>query len=400
MYMYCICICLLLGKMNQCPAYLGIIINNRLDLEELCRYDLLILCPAEFNVSFSIQRQYPTPSIVTFDVQLYDTTKNYSIFLTNFVVGEPTLTSVNRILDENIAERESTVVVAIMLSSSLTFVVFFAFYLYIEFFKKRYWSHLHFRKSTSYFSSGSSFGFQVFIAVAFVIVRLAYGLLFTFSVLAWLFALLRKPDIVQLLALERFQVHQRNISARMFSETEKATRSELFRLCEVMNARLFSCSHYVDDLQCNLSSAMADAQRSPWILARNSSISAAMHRRTRIQADRYSDSFFSFAEQYKSRASVSVLPLIKRYKEYLDAVFQSGSWFSYPLTLFNLSRHTVSRGQLLLRGEEPFEHFGFFPDFGLFLEIDEIEDVSTWFQQFVRRYSFVLKLFIFRISVI
>jgi len=40
--------------MSGCPAYLGVVINNRLELDELFRYDLLILCPSDFNLTFKV----------------------------------------------------------------------------------------------------------------------------------------------------------------------------------------------------------------------------------------------------------------------------------------------------------------------------------------------------------
>jgi len=46
------------GRMSACPAYLGVVINNRLELDELFRYDLLILCPAEFNLTFKVTTKY------------------------------------------------------------------------------------------------------------------------------------------------------------------------------------------------------------------------------------------------------------------------------------------------------------------------------------------------------
>ena len=46
------------GRMSACPAYLGVVINNRLELDELFRYDLLILCPADFNLTFKVTLKY------------------------------------------------------------------------------------------------------------------------------------------------------------------------------------------------------------------------------------------------------------------------------------------------------------------------------------------------------
>ena len=46
------------GVMSGCPAYLGVVINNRIELDELFRYDTLILCPAEFNLTFKVRLVY------------------------------------------------------------------------------------------------------------------------------------------------------------------------------------------------------------------------------------------------------------------------------------------------------------------------------------------------------
>jgi len=43
------------GRMSGCPAYLGVVINNRLELDELFRYDILVLCPTDFNLTFKVQ---------------------------------------------------------------------------------------------------------------------------------------------------------------------------------------------------------------------------------------------------------------------------------------------------------------------------------------------------------
>lgn len=75
--------------MSGCPAYLGITINNRLELEELFRYDLLILCPEEFNLTFKVPNwgQHPDK---TFDVRLQDAIRSYDIYLTQLVLESVT----------------------------------------------------------------------------------------------------------------------------------------------------------------------------------------------------------------------------------------------------------------------------------------------------------------------
>ena len=64
--------------MTNCPAYLGVTINMRETLEELIRQDLLILCPASFNVTFLAPNDGNDPS-KTFDVNFRDSIKTYQV---------------------------------------------------------------------------------------------------------------------------------------------------------------------------------------------------------------------------------------------------------------------------------------------------------------------------------
>lgn len=66
--------------MSGCPAYLGVVINNRLELDELFRYDTLILCPPEFNLTFKVRllavafvvRANPSAAGFAFDFRNHD----------------------------------------------------------------------------------------------------------------------------------------------------------------------------------------------------------------------------------------------------------------------------------------------------------------------------------------
>jgi len=70
--------------MSNCPAYLGVTINNRIELEELFRYDLVILCPTDFNLTFKIPN-WGQHSEKTFDIHLEDATHSYDIYLTQLI---------------------------------------------------------------------------------------------------------------------------------------------------------------------------------------------------------------------------------------------------------------------------------------------------------------------------
>ena len=70
--------CHFTGSMTDCPAYLGVTINVRENMEELIRQDLLILCPASFNVTFLAPNVGGMPS-KTFDVNFRDAKKTYQV---------------------------------------------------------------------------------------------------------------------------------------------------------------------------------------------------------------------------------------------------------------------------------------------------------------------------------
>ena len=75
------------GAMSDCPGYLSIIINDRSAVKRLFHYDVLMSCPARFNLTFPVPR---TPSftanhrVQTFEVVLDDAKRTYQLLLNYF----------------------------------------------------------------------------------------------------------------------------------------------------------------------------------------------------------------------------------------------------------------------------------------------------------------------------
>ena len=69
------------GWMTSCLGYLGIKITDRMELEELFHYDVLVKCPPHFNVTFSLPNWSSRPDR-TFDVTLDDAHTSYRVFFT------------------------------------------------------------------------------------------------------------------------------------------------------------------------------------------------------------------------------------------------------------------------------------------------------------------------------
>ena len=71
--------------MSDCPAYLAVTITDLVLYDQLFSYDLLVLCPATFNVSFRFPTRSTTQGSMTssFDVQLSDASRSYHVYVTH-----------------------------------------------------------------------------------------------------------------------------------------------------------------------------------------------------------------------------------------------------------------------------------------------------------------------------
>ena len=73
--------------MSDCPAHLAVTIIDLVLYDELFRYDLLILCPSTFNVSFRfpcvLTRSTQDLMTSSFDVHLSDASRSYHVYLTH-----------------------------------------------------------------------------------------------------------------------------------------------------------------------------------------------------------------------------------------------------------------------------------------------------------------------------
>jgi len=71
-----------LGRLSGCPGYVGLTVNSREDREQVARYDLLVLCPASFNVTLRLANWHQQTD-KTFDLQVTDARRTHTVFLTH-----------------------------------------------------------------------------------------------------------------------------------------------------------------------------------------------------------------------------------------------------------------------------------------------------------------------------
>lgn len=71
--------------MTACPAYLGIVLEDRTELSEVARYDLLVSCPPRFNATFLIPTSGGSVE-KTFAVVLDDSHKEHHVYMTRMIL--------------------------------------------------------------------------------------------------------------------------------------------------------------------------------------------------------------------------------------------------------------------------------------------------------------------------
>jgi len=73
--------------MSNCPAYLSVTITDLVLYDELFCYDMLILCPSTFNVSFrfpnALAQSTQNSMTSSFDVHLSDASRSHHVYLTH-----------------------------------------------------------------------------------------------------------------------------------------------------------------------------------------------------------------------------------------------------------------------------------------------------------------------------
>jgi len=106
------------GHVTDCPAYLSLTVNDRAASEELCRYDMLISCPPQFNITINVPP--PPPSRIgggdrVFEVVLHDSKIQQRVFLSTFIirdaeVGQHSDASLRRRLDDRLKYGGKTMI--------------------------------------------------------------------------------------------------------------------------------------------------------------------------------------------------------------------------------------------------------------------------------------------------
>ena len=446
--------------MSHCPAYLGVTINDRLDHEELFRYDILIVCPVDFNVTFKVPNWGQQPS-KTFDLRLRDSLRSHDVYLTQLVLdSSPTGVGGGRRSSAAVAaalpvesasegdaealrlltfgEDRSTplnIFAFIGVVATVPLVVCLLVYICIETSSA---SSSTCKEPTNEVVDGLSCSaaatavaaaavtdgtskptgcpnaggsacrrrrLRVCFVCCYVVARLAYSIASTFTALFLVVALLVRPELIVLRrAAAHLDADQRNATARLAVAAELGERVEIDRQRRAVDDWRTACTAYVDDLYAGAVRLMENAtygrRASNLYDGRRSAVGRLMTDRVGGYLAGYAAAVRRHTAAYRRRVAGGVFPSYVRYRRLLESVFAVG-WLDFPQRLFNGSRPPDDRFAAIkasanLSGVEA--------DFvGGYLHVAEVDDVQMWLAQFWERFvvvvSCLLPRFCFCVSV-
>lgn len=244
----------ILGKMSGCPAYLGLTINDRLEMEQLFHYDLLIVCPPEFNLTFKVPN-WGQQTHKTFDITFQDPSKTYAVFSTHLgSEHHAALESHSEIRSESQPLQPMSLIVFLVLGIVTVYSVVMSFFVRACVSRKR-----------SKFSHENADGLllgsadqsltgkrlhkmvsrQICLTTTYVVTRFVYCLFMSVTALSLGVLFLTKHDIAVLSRISQFQLEQADMLANISAEIETEIQVEIVRYQRLVDERQTSCSNYI-----------------------------------------------------------------------------------------------------------------------------------------------------------
>jgi len=422
--------------MSACPAYLYVSITDLVLYEQLFSYDLLVLCPTTFNVSF----RFPIPSTrdsmtSSFDVQLSDAARSHHVYLT-----QVDLLRLGNDHDDD--ERSQAVVfhrrVSPSTSSSwdhswlffVVAVVIVALALLSAFLhadrhlRPVPWIDLTSAAVNERRPSPSACTYHLcrnghagrplpldnstaspfyrcscrsavhvvsrrryrLLVCAYASLWVVTGLLATFNVFFYVVGVLVDRDWRRLATMagdgqaEMARV-RRTAESNLSLLVDGHRRDELLRYRDGVVERARACRSHVDNTirrtSATLASESAQVTDVGWsIAARTAEQSAG-----RLAA--YGARVDAFTAEFQTKLSAAVGRTVRRYGTYVNSLVDS-VWLRFAVDVFNSTDRALS----------PSNHVNYYGHgdqamarFGSFLDIDEVKQVEAWVVRFWQRYE-------------
>jgi len=442
--------------MSDCPAYLAVTITDLLLHDELFRYDLLILCPSTFNVSFRFPTSTTTPDLMTssFDVHLSDAVMSHRIYLTrvnlrHVVDADDDVDDVER--SEAIASGgpvgSSSSWDQYMLVYIVSAVVLAVLALMFAFIhasqhvrparrlvltpdvavspsRTYHWcvnghvglssAAVHTSASTFYnvnyacdcHSADDARSVRVvsthryrLLVCAYASLWLITGLLATFNVFFYVVSVLVDRDWQQMAAVTGsgpvdVVLHRQTAETNLSRVIDAHRRHELRQYRDGTAQRVHACRNHVDNTIRRTSAILVTESAQLTDIGRSMAALTAEEYGRRLKA--YGARVDAFAAALETKLTNAIGRTMHRYGAYVNSLINN-VWLRFAVDVFNSTRHI----------SPPVNHLDNYglsnqavAGFGSFLDVDEINQVELWVSRFWQRYEIGSFYFLFRICLI
>jgi len=366
---------IIVGKMSDCPSYLGITINDRLQSEQLINYDLFVFCPPQFDVTFWLPN-WGQRAAKTFDVQLRDSQRTHVVFLTHLlldpVAEQSALTTKTPVDDSD--DRELPTLFAAVTGLTLTAVL-----LVITLcFRLRSTSGVPSKTAVSGLKRKHGRPCRV---CAYVTVRVVYSIAVSFATVLLTLSVLMQSDVELLSGVEdRLSAVASDAS---IDDVDRAAGNEALRQVRDGGARHSACTHYVNQLYAVVLERVAKVHYNHSQCVGGSS-SVAMER-LETAVKRYVAVTHSAVDDYDRRVSATISQLASLQTRHLAQLYNN-DWSNFAVKMFNnRSSHTADRHLHSLPDDVAAALSRPEVDFASFVGIDVIRETKVWLDQFWRR---------------
>jgi len=415
--------------MSDCPGYLSITISDRIEREELFKYDTLVPCPPVFNFTFFI----PTLSLKqskTYDVELNDAKSVYRVFLTYFwsettAPGYYSDRSIYALVDSHLNQEIEMYVtlsiffIALFISVVLTSVYISMLasqrgavglglravvpntdvYMDLKLSDEKSLHEAALDENTSKHSSldscrKSQGNIRRSLLVIYVTFKVVYSLAFTFTSALTLVTFSLGVDNDTLTALEdtqgRYTLLISDMQRGRLDGPERYFEAEMERRFSLESGMSTACNRYIDDVK---RSILTDIERdgnpdslSSFIRGDQSMLfilTAAVNR----TLGQYRERLAAFRRKYNTDVERRIGRIITQYRSFARQIYWN-DWFFYAQGLFNdTDQEWTSRNVVHSDVWDELDDRLLGPDidFSYFLRVKQMHDVQLWQAEYQQR---------------
>ena len=347
---------------TSCPAYLQVTINDGAAKVEMFRYDVLVGCPNDFDLSFQIPMN-DTYSDRMFEIHIHDSLRNYTIHLTSLQLQVYDIIRQHAPVISKTKQDSPWVVVILTVIGTIAIIGCLLLALvYIECSRPKEIhagkthgldSQYHYPKEATSYTINYIHGqnlkkSQVLFIVCYASSRLVYSLLFNFTVFLAIVMVFHGEDVDRLSHISGLQMRKMNESQYIGNEMEKFQRKELAHQVQIVENMQYACDNYIHDLFLKMQEGMYNISKKHQVLihGNTASISAQMKKLVDSKLNKYKEELDEFIVGYNASVDLSLKQIYAKYMNFIDKVYSNG-WLDFPRKFFNLSKSYVDNHDML-----------------------------------------------------